>query len=155
MSRSAAIESPRAAAAFAGAVLAAVLWPIRENWRAEPRDGFPLSYYPMFSIARRTTLRVTHFVGRDAAGGKHLLPGSHAGDGGLNQVRKQIRAIARAGDGEALCARVAARAARDWPADRPPLREVAVVTGRYGMAAWFAGERAPVALEHHARHVLP
>jgi len=53
-SRGALVDGPRAASVFGLSLLAAVLWPLRENWRAARRDSFPLSYYPMFSARRRS-----------------------------------------------------------------------------------------------------
>jgi len=39
------------AATYSLALLAAVIAPILQNWRPEPRkDGFPRSYYPMLPI---------------------------------------------------------------------------------------------------------
>ncbi len=51
-------ESRDKAMVLAGgvALLGSVLVPIRQNWRAKPRDGFPLSYYPMFSAKRSGTV---------------------------------------------------------------------------------------------------
>ena len=111
-SRGALVDGPRAASVFGLSLLAAVLWPLRENWRAARRDSFPLSYYPMFSARRRKRVRVTHLVGFDARGGRHLLPCRHVASGGLSQVRKQIRRTVEAGEAETLCAALAARLAR-------------------------------------------
>ena len=47
------------AAAASLLLLGAVMAPVRQNWRRGGRDGFPLSYYPMFSAKRRATASVT------------------------------------------------------------------------------------------------
>jgi hypothetical protein len=107
----------------------------------------------MFSARRRKRVRVTHLVGFDARGGRHLLPCRHVASGGLNQVRKQIRRSVEAGEAETLCAALAARLARaGTPA---PLESVAIVTGEYRLDAWFAGERAPVSEVVHASAPVP
>jgi len=153
-SRGALVDGPRAASVFGLSLLAAVLWPTaRENWRAARRDSFPLFYYPMFSARRRKRVRVTHLVGFDARGGRHLLPCRHVASGGLNQVRKQIRRSVEAGEAETLCAALAARLAR--AATPAPLESVAIVTGEYRLDAWFAGERAPVSEVVHASAPVP
>jgi len=142
--RTALIERPAAAGAFSAALLAAVLWPVRENWRAEKNDSFPLSYYPMFSARRRRSVRVTHMVGFDAGGGRHLLPYTCAGRGGLNQVRKQIARRLEAGGADELCHLVARETAALVDPSRPALVSVSVVTCEYGLEGWFAGLRDPV-----------
>lgn len=76
------IEDERHAAAFSAAVLAAVLLPIRQNWREHKRDGFPLSYYPMFSQRRKERVGLLYLVGLTATGERRLIPYSYAGTGG-------------------------------------------------------------------------
>jgi len=39
--------------------------PILENWKDEPKDDFPLSYYPMFSKIRGETTIVSYLYGGD------------------------------------------------------------------------------------------
>ena len=128
------------AAWFSAALLAVVLAPVRQNRRPAPRDGFPLSYYPMFTKKRRSRVSVTHLVGRDAEGGRRVLPYRHAGAGGMNQTRKLIRRTVERGDAEALCRRVARRLAADGPGD---VRRVEVVTTTHTLRTYFAGRREP------------
>jgi hypothetical protein len=132
-------------------LLAAVLAPIAENWRPQPEDGFPLSYYPMFTYERGATSRVTHLVGVDGRGNRTPLPYTFAGVGGLNQVRRQLARIVGRGGSDGLCRTVASRVARD---DRPPFAElvtVRVVTGTYDLADYFTGrDKAAVAERVHA-----
>ena len=71
-------------------MVAAVFSPVAENWRDHPSDGFPLSYYPMFSRQRGEVYRQTHLVGVDAENNRILIPYRFAGAGGFNQVRRQI-----------------------------------------------------------------
>jgi hypothetical protein len=145
--RTACIEDGRAAALFGVALLALVLWPVRQNWRATKTDSFPLSYYPMFSARRRRRMRVTHLVGYDGAGGVHVLPYLYAGSGGLNQVRKQIARTVERGDAAELCRKVAAYPPR---AGDLPLVSVAVVTSEYRVSRFFAGAREPASVVVHA-----
>ena len=61
------------------AMIGAVLGPIQQNWRAQPHDSFPLSYYPMFSAKRQAIETFHYLVGGDAevflppASGLHFL----------------------------------------------------------------------------------
>lgn len=81
---------------FAVTVLGAMLVPVRQNWRpVEKRtDGFPFSYYPMFSKRRRQYANVVFAVGISADGSRRRLRHSVLGTGGLNQVRHQIYRVA-------------------------------------------------------------
>jgi hypothetical protein len=105
-------------AALASLVLiGAVLWPIHENWRKNPRDNFPLSYYPMFS-ARRDAVETFYYVlGRDAEGARYQIPAKMIGTGGGNQVRRQLRKIMNEGRAPELAQSVARKLARN---DSPP-----------------------------------
>jgi hypothetical protein len=59
-------------------------------------DGFPLSYYPMFSPKRDPHGYVSYVVGVHADGSREKLPYYTLGPGGVNQVRKQLsRALHR------------------------------------------------------------
>ena len=123
--------------------LTAVLLPITQNWTVEPRDDFPLSYYPMFSFEKGDRQRVTYLVAYDGAGSRFLLPYWYAGTGGMNQVRRQINKQVDRGQSSRLCRSVASRVARsgDLPGD---LGTVEIVTGTFFMTQFFAGNRVPV-----------
>jgi hypothetical protein len=104
------------AALFSVMVLAGLLSPVLQYRRppAERVDGFPLSWYPMFSAKRRRRAWITHAVGVDSAGRRRYLPLGALGAGGLNQVRRQLYRVAvrecRPHDcAGALAARVAGR----------------------------------------------
>jgi len=114
-----------------------------ENWRATPRDGFPLSYYPMFTARRRGRVRVTHLVGYDGEGQRYHLSHRLVGEGGLNQVRRQLRRRALAGEGDDVCRAVAARCGRFRSGRYADLVTVQLVTGEYRLDDYFAGDRAP------------
>jgi hypothetical protein len=77
-------------------VIGATLWPIRQNFRPVKQrvDGFPLSYYPMFSKRRQATAKVVYGVGVRADGSRCFLPRPLLGDGGHNQVRHQLQRAA-------------------------------------------------------------
>jgi hypothetical protein len=121
----------------------AVLWPLARNWSREPEDGFPLSHYPMFSARRPKEAVVNYLVGLDARGGRRLLPYTLAGTGGLNQVRRQINRAVREGRAEALCRSVASAVA-ERNDEFGEVAIVQVVTGRYRLVGYFAGEKEPV-----------
>jgi hypothetical protein len=123
-------------------VLGAVIAPIGQNWMAEPHDDFPLSYYPMFSFDKSDRQRVTYLIAHDAGGGRLLLPYWYAGQGGMNQVRRQMNKLVERGQSSRLCRSVASRAARsdDLP---KTLVNVQVVTGTFFMTEFFTGNRMP------------
>ena len=58
------------AALFSIAVLGAMLSAVVQNWQAQPRDSFPLSYFPMFTIPREDlhTEYVTTYLAGTAGG---------------------------------------------------------------------------------------
>ncbi|GAA1172941.1 hypothetical protein [Pseudonocardia alaniniphila] len=84
------------AAVFSAAVLAAVLSPLLQYRRPIPDrvDGFPLSWYPMFSAKRNRQMSVTYAVGVTVDGGRLSLPSGALGTGGVNQVRRQLYRVA-------------------------------------------------------------
>jgi hypothetical protein len=84
------------AALFSVMVLAGLLSPVLQYRRplADRVDGFPLSWYPMFSAKRRRRAWITHAVGVDSAGRRRYLPLGALGAGGLNQVRRQLYRVA-------------------------------------------------------------
>ncbi|MDQ3552819.1 MAG: hypothetical protein M3395_00195 [Chloroflexota bacterium] len=137
------------------AMLAATLKPVIENWRASPRDGFPLSYYPMFTARRRRRVRVTHLLGLDAQGKRQPIPCRYAGVGGLNQVRKHITATVRWDGADELAQSVARRIARRSAGPLDTVVKVQVVTGVYDMDRYFRGKRRPKNEEVHAECLVP
>ncbi|MDQ3763441.1 MAG: hypothetical protein M3460_17975 [Actinomycetota bacterium] len=84
------------AAMFSAAMLAAVLSPLLQYRRPMVAriDGFPLSWYPMFSTKRQRRAWVTYAVGVQDDGGRRYLPCGALGPGGLNQVRRQLYRVA-------------------------------------------------------------
>lgn len=139
------------AATASGALVAAVLSPIHQTWRSRPRDGFPLSYYPMFTAKRKASGQVTHLVGVTADGETRFLPHGLAGSGGLNQVRRQLARSARRGTADRVCAAVAAKVAASGERGLADLVEVRVVTCEYRFDDFHAGRRAPMTERIHAR----
>ncbi len=132
------------AAAFSGVVVAAVLRPALENWRQEPRDSFPLSYYPMFSARRRELVRVTYLLGVEADGTQRHLSYRLAGPGGLNQVRRQLNRLVRRGRADSVARAVSHRLAARPETEREGVVEVRVVTGTFRLDDYFGGDRRPV-----------
>jgi len=139
-----------AAAGLSLVMLVVVLLPIRENWKAKPKDDFPLSYFPMFSEVRGETYKVTHIVGLDARANRHLVRHTFAGTGGLNQVRRQIRKTVREGGSANLCQSVAARVAKSKQTALAEVSQIRIVTGEYKLNEFFAGDRKPVREVIHA-----
>ena len=132
------------AGVFGALMIGAVLMPVVQNWRERPKDGFPLSYYPMFSLKRSDSTTVRYLVGLDAHGRRHLLPHTYAGTGGLNQVRRQINKVVRGGKADTLCRLVAAKVAQRDEERFAGVVTVQVVVGRYRLTDYFAEKRGSV-----------
>jgi len=132
------------ALAAAAALLAAVLWPVRQQTRADRRDGFPLSCYPMFTAKRRRNGTVVHLVGVTAGGGQQLLSYRLAGHGGLNQVRRQLTRAVKDGRSEQVVRGLARRR------EVAGLAEVRLVSSTYRYDAFFRGDRTPLREVVHA-----
>ena len=126
------------------AMIGAVLWPIQENWRKNPHDSFPLSYYPMFSAKREPIETFNYLVGHDAKGKRCLIRHSFAGHGGLNAVRRQINKKVREKRAEDVARMVAKRLAERDSGKWSKIVKVDVVTGRYGVDDYFHGRKEPV-----------
>jgi hypothetical protein len=132
------------ASLFSLLLIGLTLAPIAQNWRPEPQDSFPFSYYPMFSQKRGDEYRVNYIVGLDGQGNRHLISHKFAGEGGFNQTRRQINRQVREKKAAELCRSVAAKVAR---VVRPPYTEIVtvnIVRGSYRFADYFAGNKIPV-----------
>lgn len=119
-------------------MIAAVILPVAENWKNDPQDSFPLSYYPMFSRAHGERQTETYLVGLDGSGKRLTIHYRYAGRGGANQVRKQLRKIGRRPEqAKQLLRSVAERiAGRKEPA-LAELREIRLVRGTYDLEDYF------------------
>lgn len=138
------------ALASSALLLAAVLWPVRQNWSSRRRDDFPLSYYPMFSARRRAHGSVIHPVGVTRDGARLNLPYQLCGTGGFNQVRRQVARHVADGRAQALADWLAERVARSTDPALAQVDQVDVVTGRFRYDAYFRGDRLPVGETVHA-----
>ena len=134
----------RWAAVLSLALIGAVLWPLQENWRKDPHDSFPLSYYPMFSAKRKPIETFYYLVGRDAKGKRYLIPHSFAGHGGLNAVRRQINKMVRGGRAEDVAQKVAKSLAARESGRWSRITHVSVVSGKYNVDDYFHGRKEPV-----------
>jgi hypothetical protein len=133
------------AGVFIALLIGATLSPIVQNWRSEPKDSFPLSYYPMFSTKRGETYQVNYIVGLDAKGDRHTIPHKFAGTGGgFNQTRRQINRYVDEKRGDELARSVAAAIARE---KKPPYNEIVtvrIVRGRFRFDDYFHGNKNPI-----------
>ena len=122
------------AVAVCVAVLGATLSPLIQYRRPlnRRRDGFPLSWYPMFSAERAPRSWITHVAGVRADGSLRYLPSHLLGPGGINQVRRQLyRAAVREQRADQVAAVVAARVA--GRADCDDVVTVQVVRTRFDL----------------------
>jgi hypothetical protein len=124
-------------------LLAAVLAPIVQNWRDEPEDSFPLSFYPMFTEARNEIARPNYLVGYDLEGNRQLLPYVYVGQGGMNQVRRQVNSLVNKGDAARLCRTINANLVRRNDPAYADLVRVDIVTGSYRFDDYFTGNKQP------------
>jgi len=68
--------------------------PILENWKDEPKDDFPLSYYPLFLKKRGEKTVVSYLYGADKDKNYYTIPNYYVIPGvGFNSARKQISRI--------------------------------------------------------------
>ncbi len=139
------IRTKLSAAIFSALILFAIMYPIKENWQASPKDNFPLSYYPMFSHKRDSTYSVNYFVGYDAQDNRILVPYKFAGSGGFNQVRRQINRKCKEGEAKALTKKVAKRLAKSEEVPYNTLVRVELVKGTYHLDNYFIkGDKNPI-----------
>ena len=134
----------RWAAVFSLAMIGAVLWPIHQNWRKQPHDSFPLSYYPMFSAKREPVEYFFNLVARDEQGARHYVPYQLIGPGGHNSNRRQIRRIVNEGRADYLARSVAQRLSRLDELPWSKMVTVSVVRGQFAVDDYFHGKQEPV-----------
>lgn len=127
--------------AFSALMVLAVAAPVLSS---PYRDSFPLSTYPMFSIARPQQTTVDSVVGFDITGTELAL---HPDDiGGTREVIQAAATISRAisrGEAEALCREVLSNV------DEAVLIEV--VTETFDVIAYFDEDEEPLQRVVHAR----
>jgi hypothetical protein len=134
-------------AVFSVGLLVAVLWPIL---RDPPRDGFPLSNYPMFSADRRTAdAEIAHVVGFSREGRHRPVKPTVVGSEEIMQAFQTVRLAIRRGDAADLCRRAAERVRTD--PDHADLERLEVRTDHYDSLAYFAGDTKPRRTQIHAR----
>ena len=126
------------------ALLGAVLWPIHQNWRKQPRDSFPLSYYPMFSAQRKPVEFFYYLLARDEQGARYYVPYQLIGPGGHNSNRRQIRRIVNEGRAADLARSVAQRLGRRDELPWSKIVTVSVVRGKFAVDDYFHGKQEPV-----------
>jgi hypothetical protein len=119
-------------------VLAAVFSPIAENWKEEGSDGFPLSFYPMFTNRQGEVYRQTYLVGLDEENNRIPISYRYAGSGGFNAVRRQINRLARDDRVVDLCQSIASRVSRRRSDPLNRVERVRVVTGTYRLYDYFS-----------------
>ena len=133
----------RYAVVFSLAAVTLIGIPVIQNFREKPDDGFPLSYYPMFSKERHGVTELSHPIGIREDGTTIDLHYRTVSRGGMNQVRRQIRKIIRNGDGKELCHDVAEHVAKSRRKEYQDIVAVAIVTDTYDFHEFFSGNRTP------------
>lgn len=132
------------AVGFSLVMILVVLSPIVQNWRPDPADDFPLSYYPMFSYERSGIRRLSYLIGLDAQGNRVPIPYTFAGSGGMNQVRRQIDKIVSRNEAAQLCQAVGSRVAQRRSGPLAGIESVQVVTGSYDLGQYYTDNTRPL-----------
>ena len=145
----------RAALAVSGIVVAALLAPAAQNWVAKPNDGFPLSYYPMFTKVRGEITTVHHAVAVTADNQRIEIRAAYAGAGGMNTNRRQMRRMVRDGRASKLAETIARNFASSSAARRHGVTHVEVVESEYSLEEFRYGQTDPVSRIVHASAALP
>lgn len=133
-------------------LLAAVSWPAL---RQPPRDGFPLSTYPMFSRGRKSPrARIRHVVAIDAEGRGVVVPPRLVANEEVMQAVMTVKRAIRQGRAAQFCAEVAARVRMRVAADGGlegilPVR-LEVRTDVHDAVAYFEGQTKPTESRVHA-----
>jgi hypothetical protein len=132
----------RARCAFGVLLVALVAFPAL---RSPAADSFPLSTYPMFSLARPAETTVSSAAGFDAAGNRVTLsPRVVGGTAEVIQAAGTIGQAISSGSTEALCAEVLAKAP-------PAVVAVEIATETYDVVGYFDGDEEPIRRTVHAR----
>jgi hypothetical protein len=105
------------AIAFVGAVASPAL-------TSRPRDGYPLSTYPMFAEDRGRTATVEQAVGMKRSGERLLLSPKYFGTDEVLQAKTKLERAIRHGRASALCKEIAGRVL----AEQPDVAEVVIRT---------------------------
>lgn len=113
--------------------------------RSPADDSFPLSTYPMFSLARPAETTVSSAVGYDQSDNRLTLsPRVVGGTGEVIQAAGTVIQAINAGTSDALCREVLAKASED-------VVTIEIVTETYDVVAYFDGDEDPVQRTVHAR----
>ena len=118
--------------------------------RPTPRDGFPLSTYPMFASDRGREATVVTAVGVEDGGGvARLDPETIADTDEVMLAAATVRRAVAGGTADRLCAEIAARLAGT------AVQAVEIRTEAYDSVAYFDGETDPLAVTVHDRCGVP
>ena len=118
--------------------------------RASPRDGFPLSTYPMFSTDIGRTTQVDTAVGLRTDGSTTTL--SPRLVTGTDEVILAVSTVANAvadGTGDRLCAEIASRLRGG------EIVQVRLATETYDAVSYFRGDKAPSTVQVHTTCPVP
>lgn len=135
------INSKRVAAVFSFIIAGAVLWPVRENFKEKPADNFPLSYYPMFSAKRGDDHTLNYIVGYDSSNMRYYVPYRYIGNGGLNQVRRQLNKKIRMNDTKDILQKTLKRIEMENEFPYNQLLKVELARGNFNLDTYFRDGR--------------
>ena len=140
---------------FSIAITVVVLSPVAENWAKNPKDSFPLSYYPMFAKKRSENYGLYYVVGQDTLGQRTRIPYKLAGTGGFNQVRRQINKARKTEGGVPFLQKVASNLAKKEKDLYGKLMTLELVKGYYPLEGYFLNnDTIPVLERKIATHKI-
>lgn len=131
------------------------LSPLAENWKTQPQDSFPLSYFPMFSHRRTDTYAGHALLGVDADGKRSVLSYRLAGHGGFNQVRRQLAAKLKDKQGDQVCQQVASNVAQSRRGSLSGIYSVQVVSQKHDIHRFFARQDSQLTEKVYATCAVP
>ena len=112
--------------------------PVLENWKDEPKDSFPLSYYPMFTKARGEKTIVWYLYGEDKDRYSYTISNNFVIPGvGFNTARKQIRRMIQNNQSAELCESTAKTIGRIGMEPYNKITYVAVVSSRVDISEFM------------------
>ena len=135
------------------ALLALVLWPL--TWPLA-RDSYPLSNYPMFSIARHARrMSVEHVLAVSANGQRMIVPLQLVASNNVMHVAMTVGRAAQGPDSaQQLCEEIAARVAHAG-GRLGSAAVIEVVSSTFDGLAYFEGQREPLQRDVRARSPVP
>ena len=120
----------------------ALLSPLKEEWRGEDGDSFPLSWYPMFSKPRPAQEMIAYMVGVLPDGTRRVIKSNYFVRGNMNQARMHVAKYARQKKtSDELCKRASEKISEKKRGAKSRMRQVRLVRGHFSREAYFGADQ--------------